>query len=120
MTTVDTVQDIGSGTKRALIMTGFLLASAFVLANDGARLEISPTYGEILSDDIYERAEGWREPPMFESEWRAPEPQPKSRIRFGYDSAYEEVQARNAAGYSTTPLNLRDPLPAATQFRLEF
>lgn len=120
MIAVESVHDAGQGTRRALITTGFLLASAFVLANEDARLEISPTYGDLLSDEIYERAEGWREPPMFESEWRPPASEPKSRIRFGYDSAYEEVRARNAADYSTKPLSLRDPQPAATQFRLEF
>ena len=97
----------------------FDASGAALLANDDARLEIAPTYGEILSDEIYERAEGWREPPMFESEWRAPKPEPKSRIRFGYDSAYEEVRARDAARYSTKPPKLRDPRPA-TLFRLEY
>ena len=70
MIAVATRYDTAAVTWRALLATGLLLASAFVLANDEARLKISPTYGEILSDDIYERAEGWREPPIFESEWR--------------------------------------------------
>ena len=120
MIAVATRYDTAAGTWRALLATGLLLASAFVLANDEARLKISPTYGEILSDDIYERAEGWREPPIFESEWRPPRTEPKSRIRFGYDSAYEELRARNAPRDSGRSLNLRDPQPAATQFRLEF
>ena len=119
MIAVASVQYAGEGAKRTLIAIGVLLSSAFVLANDDARLEISPTYGEILTDDIYERAEGWRKPPMFESEWRAPEPEPKSRIRFGYDSAYEEVRARDAARFSTRPQRLRDPQPS-TLFRIEF
>jgi hypothetical protein len=104
---------------RWLVASGALLISAFVFANDNARLTISPTYGEILSDDIYERAEGWREQPMFESEWRAPKPEPKSRIKFGYDSAYEEVRARENAMSSSRPMDLRDR-PPATQFRLNF
>jgi hypothetical protein len=56
---------------------------------------------------------------MFESEWRAPKPEPKSRIKFGYDSAYEEVRAREDAKYSSRPMDLRDRPPAA-QFRLSF
>ena len=120
MIAVVTRYDTAAGTRHALIATALLLVSVLVLANDEARLEISPTYGEILSDDIYERAEGWREPPMFESEWRPPRTEPKGRIRFGYDSAYEELRARNASGNSGRSLNLRDPRPAATQFRLEF
>ena len=109
----------GQMPMRWLFASGVLLASAFVLANDNARLTISPTYGEMLSDDIYERAEGWREQPMFESEWRAPKPEPESRIKFGYDSAYEEVRAREDAKYSSRPMDLRDR-PPATQFRLSF
>ena len=115
-----TDHDTAADTGRALIAAGLLLTSAFVLANDDARLQISPAYGEILSDDIYQRAEGWRQPPLFESEWRPPKPEPKSRIRFGYDSAYEEMRARNAGRDAITSLNLRDPRPAATQFRLEY
>jgi hypothetical protein len=109
----------GQMPMRWLVASGVLFASAFVLANDNARLTISPTYGEMLSDDIYERAEGWREQPMFESEWRAPKPEPKSRIKFGYDSAYEEVRAREDAKYSSRPMDLRDRPPAA-QFRFSF
>jgi len=104
--------------KRWLVASGVLFVSALVLANDNARLTISPTYGEILTDDIYERAEGWREQPMFESEWRAPKPEPKSRIKFGYDSAYEEVRARENA-ISSRPMDMRDR-PPTTQFRLSF
>lgn len=110
---------VGEIPMRWLVASGVLLTSAFVLANDDARLEISPTYEEILSDDIYERAEGWREQPMFESEWRAPKTEPKSRIEFGYDSAYEEQRARDAAKYSSRPMDLIDR-PPDNQFRFRF
>jgi len=104
---------------RWLIASGVLLASAFVLANDDTRLEVPPAQGEILSDDIYERAEGWRELPTLEGGWREPKPQPKSRINFGYDSTYEELRARDDTGYSSKPLTVREPVPS-TQFRLGF
>ena len=105
---------------RRLVASGVLLASALVLANDGARLVLSPTDGEILSDDIYERAEGWREQPMFESEWRAPKREPQSRIKFGYDSAFEELRARERSQYPSRPMDVRDDHPPASQFRLGF
>ena len=104
--------------SRWLIASGLLLW-AIVLAAEDARLEISPTYGEILSDEIYERAEDWREPPMFESEWRATQPQKQGRIKFGYDSAYEELRARESVRSSSRPLDLRDPKPN-TLFRFSF
>jgi len=104
---------------RRLTATAVLMASAFVLANDNDRLVISPTDGEILSDDIYERAEGWREQPMLESEWRAPRQESKSRIKFGYDSAHEELRARDDTKYSVKPTELRDR-PPADQLRFSF
>jgi len=104
--------------SRWLFTSGMLLWAIVLAAEDG-RLEISPTYGEILSDEIYERAEDWREPPKFESEWRTTQPQKKGRIKFGYDSAYEEIRAREDDLSSSRQLNLRDPKPN-TLFRLEF
>ena len=104
---------------RWLLASMVLLASAFVLAKDNARLVISPADGEILSDDIYERAEGWREQPMFESEWRAPRQEPQSRIRFGFDSAFEEVRARDRAMNTSRRMDLIDR-PPTSQFRFSF
>jgi len=101
-----------------LIAAGILLTSALVLANDAARLEIPPGDGEILSDDIYERAEGWRQP-VIEDEWRTSKPEPSSRIRFGYDSTYEELRARDRAKYSNTRTEFLDR-PPANQFQLRF
>jgi hypothetical protein len=96
-----------------------LTASAIYATNDNARLEISPDYGQILSDDLYEQAEGWRAPPMFESEWRAPRREEPSRIRFGYDSAYEELRARERAPSIGDQRNL-DMTEPATLFRWNF
>lgn len=104
---------------RWLTASGILLVSAFVLADDTARLEAPPLYGQILSDDIYERAEGWREPQMAGDGWRESKPEPKSRVRFGYDSAYEELRARDETQYSSKPINQGDVRPT-TQFNLGF
>lgn len=101
------------------ITCGVLLISFIVLAKDDSRLELAPAYSEILSDDIYESAEGWRKPPMFENEWRAPKPKEKSRIKFGYDSVYEEMRSREDARSSNNSFDLRDPKPN-TLFRFEF
>jgi len=102
-----------------MIGGGLLLLSALVLASNDDRLVISPSDGQLLTDEMYERAEGWREPPMFESEWRAPRSEPRTRIRFGYDSAYEELRARDPMNNSFVGSNLREPQPN-TLFRLEF
>ena len=104
---------------RWLIASSVLLISAFVLAEGNARLEAPPLYDQILSDEIYERAEGWREPAVEEDEWRTSRPEPKSRIRFGYDSAYEELRARDETRYSSKPINQRDIQPS-TQINLGF
>lgn len=105
---------------RWLIASGVLLASAFVLAEGNTRLAAPPAYGDILSDDIYERASGWREPELPDDAWRAPKTEPKSRIKFGYDSTYEELRARDADnGYSSKPIKQGDLRPN-TQFKLGF
>jgi len=104
---------------RRLVASGVLLASAFVLAEGNTRLEAPPLYDQILSDDIYERAEGWREPAMDGEEWRTSKPEPRSRIRFGYDSAYEELRARDETRYSSKPINQGDVQPS-TQINLGF
>lgn len=109
----------GIAMNRRMLSVGVLLASAIVIAREAPRLQISPDEGALLSDEIYEQAGDWRAPPMFESEWRAPKPEPRTRIRFGYDSAYEEHRMRDhAVGQDRRP-SLRDPQPS-TLFRLEF
>lgn len=104
---------------RWLFASGVLLISVIVMAEGDARLELSSPYGEFLSDDIYERAEDWRKPPMFESEWRAPKAKEKSRIKFGYDSVYEDLRAREDARSSNKQFDLREPKPNAL-FRFDF
>ena len=43
----------------------------------------------------------------------------QGRIRFGFDSAYEELQARDYDRFSSRQTNLRQPRPN-TLLRLEF
>ncbi|MCB1772038.1 MAG: hypothetical protein KDI88_00360 [Gammaproteobacteria bacterium] len=104
-----------SPTRLRLVLFGVLLLSAIVVARDDARLEIKSESGELLSDEIYREAEGWRQPPMFESEWRAPRKQEPSRIRFGYDSAYEAARAREDVMRPATQrdVDLHEPRPNA-------
>jgi hypothetical protein len=93
--------------------------SAVVLAQNGSRLVIFPGEDQLLTDEIYERADGWREPPMFESEWRAPRKDESSRITFGYDSAYEARQARENAMSINDQSDFHEPRPN-TIFRWNF
>jgi hypothetical protein len=74
----------------------FLLFSLVVLAEKNARLDIVPTDDDDrLTDEIYNSATGWRTATVYENEWRRGTEPPASRIQFGYDSAYEEMPARN-------------------------
>jgi hypothetical protein len=45
--------------------------------------------------------------------------EPKSRITFGYDSAYEELRARDETRYSSKPINQGDVQPS-TQIKFGF
>lgn len=98
-----------------------LLASAIVLASETERLLIDPVYEDLLSEEIYREADNWRAPPEFESEWRAPEPKPKTRMTLGYDSAFEAQRAREraASGALPGPVEMSEPVPN-TLFQLRF
>jgi len=104
---------------RLPLLLGALVLASWALASDEARLEIGPAYDDLLTDEIYREAEGWREPPMFDSEWRAPPPQNQGRIRLGFDSAHEELQARQRALSAPPRYDFREPRPS-TLFRWEF
>ncbi len=105
--------------NRRMLFFAVLLASAIVIAQEEPRLQIGTSDGMLLSDELYEQAEGWRAPPMIEEPWRAPEPEPRARINFGYDSAYEDARIRDYGFNQTRRSNLREPAPN-TLFRLEF
>ena len=102
---------------RWLLASAILLVSALVLAEESKRL--AAPYDQILSDDIYERAEGWREPQTTGDEWRRPKTEPQSRMKFGYDSTYEELRARDETRYSGKPISEGNVRPS-TQINLGF
>ena len=98
---------------------GLVLASVMTLVSSDDRLEISPVYEDLQTEEIYQSADGWRKPPMFESEWRAPRQKKEARIQYGYDSAHEQMRAREAELFSTREVDLNEPRPSS-QFRINF
>jgi hypothetical protein len=106
--------------SRWLIGLSVMLFSIAVLAENASRIDIAPTYDDDrVTDEIYNSASGWRTPPEFESEWRPERQQQQSRIQFGYDSAYEEMRARDNDNRLDTGMGLKDH-PQNTQFKIGF
>jgi hypothetical protein len=104
---------------RGLLWLGILVVSVITLANEGGRLKISPFYDDLQKDEIYDGAAEWRKPPMYESEWRAPRKPTEGRIEFGYDSAYEQMRAREEEFFPRREFELHEPKPSS-QFRIKF
>jgi hypothetical protein len=116
---IDTETETGNS-GRWLIGLSVMLLSFFALAENAGRLEISPIYDDdLVTDEIYNSAGGWRKPPEYESEWRPGKQKQESRIQFGYDSAYEEMRARGNDYTLDTGLGLKDQ-PQNTQFKISF
>ena len=109
----------GAGLGGRGLAIGLLLASAIVFARDDERLDTPPEINTLISDEIYEQAEGWRGSAAAGGDWRAPQPQPRSRMHFGFDSAFEEKQMRTFGYRETQRSNLRETTPN-TQFRIDF
>jgi hypothetical protein len=106
--------------SRWLIGLSVMLFSLVVLAENAARLDISPAYDDDrLTDEIYNSANGWRKPPEYENEWRPEKQKQESRIQFGYDSAYEEMGARGNDYSLDTGLGVIDH-PQNTQLKISF
>jgi hypothetical protein len=106
--------------SRWLIGLSVMLFSLVVLAENDARLEISPAYDDDrVTDEIYSSTSGWRRPPEYESEWRPEKQQQESRIQFGYDSVYEEMRARDNDYSQNTGFGLKDR-QQNTQFKIGF
>jgi hypothetical protein len=106
--------------SRWLIGLSVMLFSIAVLAENASRIDIAPTYDDDrVTDEIYNSASGWRTPPEFESEWRPERQQQQSRIQFGYDSAYEEMRARDNDNRLDTGMGLKDH-SQNTQFKIGF
>ena len=104
--------------NRRALGVAVLLASAMVIARDDERLDIPPDVGSLMTDEIYEQAEGWRTPGSGEG-WRAPEPQRQPRMHFGFDSAFEEKQMRDTRYQEIRRSSLGETTPN-TQFRVDF
>ena len=106
--------------SRWLIGLSVMLFSLAVLAENTARLDISPAYDDdLLTNEIYDNATGWRQPPSYESEWRPEKKKQNSRIQFGYDSAYEEMRARSKDYNLDTGVGRIDH-PQNTQLNISF
>ena len=98
------------------LLAGIIFVSIIVHAAD--QLLVSPDYEAMISDFILEENENLRQPEVSAG-WREQPREPESRIKFGYDPAYEAFQAEkneafsnNKPGYETTTPN--------TLFRMEF
>ena len=96
-----------------------MLALAIVIARDDEGLDAPPALDYSMTDEIYEQAEGWRSSSGTDDNWREPEIQPRARVHFGFDSAFEEKQMRSVSYDETRFSNLREPT-ANTQFRIDF
>lgn len=108
--------------SRWLFGLSVMLFSLVVWAENATRLNISPAYvdEDLVTDEIYNSAIGWRTLPEYENEWRPEIRQEENRIQFGYDSAYEEMRARgNNAHTLDTNLGFAER-PQNTQFRIGF
>lgn len=95
------------------------LMTAIVTAQDNPRLAVPPTYNSYMTEEIYQQAEGWRETPSDDDSWRIPEPEPRARITFGFDSAFEEQRMRNHSFEDSRFTGFENTTPG-TQFRVEF
>ncbi len=96
------------------------LTSFVVLADSGDLLRLTPAYNtEQLGEEIYDSMDEWRMPPAYDSEWRSEKPRQESRIKFGYDSAYEEMRARGYDNSLYTGSNHGEPVPSS-QIRISF
>jgi hypothetical protein len=97
-----------------------MLFSFVVLAESSARLDILPADDDDrLTSEIYNSANGWRTSTAYENEWRRETQQQASRIQFGYDSAYEEMRARDNNYGLDTGLGGIDH-PQNTQLKIGF
>ncbi len=106
--------------SRWFIGLSVMLFSLVVLAENAARLEILPGYDDDrLTDEVYSSASGWRKPPEYESEWRPEKRKQQSRIRFGYDSVYDEMRARGNSDWPDNGLGVVDH-PQNTQLKITF
>jgi len=111
---------------RMLPGLGLLLVAMTTLAAEPSEpLDLSlhlDEQNERYMEEIVVTAEPWREPPSVDDdEWR-----PETRTwqtgnaTWGYDAAYEEMNARRESEMYMTQPELRDPRPTSTLFRVGF
>ena len=97
-----------------------LLLVALIASAD--RLQLSDSYfDEMLTDEMYRNEVEWRPPPEYDSEWRsgAQRQKDQGRIRFGYDSAYDELMSRDFERNSGTSFE-NDRIRPNTILRIQF
>ena len=97
---VVTIKATGFGEYWSLIVFSFLLASTIAIAQDSNSLILPSTYEDLDPVEIHGGGE-WRDSPSINYDWRSPEEQQKSRIKYGYDPSYEATQNRLNEQYNT-------------------
>lgn len=111
---------------RLLVWLGFLLASTIIVAETGNQPDLSPNYDDVITEQIYDDAGGWRETKQpVEKEWRAPPPKRKKqgRIKLGFDpeTSYRHMgDSPNRDIYIPKQDGLGERKPTNTIFRMEF
>ena len=102
-------------TCRQLAVFGILLVASVALAQTVDRLGFRLTYDDIVAQEIYDSTGAWRESPTTDDEWRAAQKQDsgrsKSKFKFGYDSAYEEMRSRENYDYRTDHFDIGEVKP---------
>ncbi len=97
----------------------FGIISITLIAHAADRLIVSPDYESLISDGVYEDSQNWRQPNDDDPGWRQPQQQKESRIKFGYDPAYEEIRARKSEESSGSSFGYEQTRPSSL-FRMDF
>lgn len=109
---------VGRGLAAMLV-----IASCVVLAQSADHLDPTTALDERQKREIYESAGDWRAAEAaVEDEWRQaakPEPAPKSRITFGYESLYDDPQIRRDQTTTTLDLEIEKYRPSSA-FQIKF
>lgn len=108
----------------SIIIFSFLIASTIAIAQDSNNLILpESSYRDLdLVAPVEIHGGKWREESSINYDWRSPEEQQKSRIRYGYDPSYEATQndlneQYNSGGAGRTDLG---DTQAPSQIRFNF
>lgn len=98
-----------------------LLASSLLLAAESDVLLSTYQREEALRAEILSAQGAWRAPEEETQAWRAPPEPARTQARFGYDPAYDDMQAQLHLDDhpGTRGLTLHEPQPA-TLLRVQF